>query len=181
MIKSPPIPADGRILFFRRDRASFEFLSNFYPCPIKLDGETWPSVEHFFQAGKSHDPAYRREILIAPTAAKAKQLGAHPSSAYHARNSWFTRFHATPRSDWFVVNVDVMRQAIGAKYAQNADLKTLLLRTCPAQIIEDSPYDSFWGTGKNGTGLNWAGQITMETRQRLANDLSLQPAKILNP
>ncbi|HET8680011.1 MAG TPA: hypothetical protein VFM39_07795 [bacterium] len=36
------ILADNRILYFRRDRETFEFLSHFYPAPTLLDGQTWP-------------------------------------------------------------------------------------------------------------------------------------------
>jgi len=56
------IPPDGRILYFARDRADFVFLSHFYPSPILLDGEIWPTVEHYYQAQKSDDPAYRDAI-----------------------------------------------------------------------------------------------------------------------
>ena len=54
------IPADNRILYFARDRGMFGFLSHFHPAPILLDGEVWPTVEHYYQAQKSFDPAYRQ-------------------------------------------------------------------------------------------------------------------------
>jgi N-glycosidase YbiA len=54
------IPADNRILYFTRDREIFRFLSHFHPAPIVLDGETWPTVEHYYQAQKSAEPAYRQ-------------------------------------------------------------------------------------------------------------------------
>jgi predicted NAD-dependent protein-ADP-ribosyltransferase YbiA (DUF1768 family) len=53
------VPADGRILYFARDCAAFGFLSHFYSSPIELDGETWPTVEHYYQAQRSDHPAYR--------------------------------------------------------------------------------------------------------------------------
>jgi predicted NAD-dependent protein-ADP-ribosyltransferase YbiA (DUF1768 family) len=34
-------------------------------------------------------------------------------------------------------------------------------------LIEDSPFDAFWGTGRDGDGLNWAGRILMEIRRKL--------------
>ena len=32
------------------------FLSNFHPAPVVLDGVTYPSVEHAFQAAKTESP-----------------------------------------------------------------------------------------------------------------------------
>jgi predicted NAD-dependent protein-ADP-ribosyltransferase YbiA (DUF1768 family) len=58
------VPPDGRILYFARDRAAFGFLSHFHPSPIALDGETWPTVEHFYQAQKSDDPRKARGSVI---------------------------------------------------------------------------------------------------------------------
>lgn len=63
------IPADNRILYFRRDREMFEFLSHFYLAPILLDGDTWPTVEHYlggaYPHGNPSGPAIWRS-LIAP-------------------------------------------------------------------------------------------------------------------
>jgi hypothetical protein len=39
MVEAAPIPADGRIRCFSRDREAFGFLSHFHPSPIDLDGE----------------------------------------------------------------------------------------------------------------------------------------------
>jgi predicted NAD-dependent protein-ADP-ribosyltransferase YbiA (DUF1768 family) len=59
------IPPDGRILYFARDRAAFGFLSHFYRSPIFLDGESWATVEHYYQAQKSSDLDYRNAIRAA--------------------------------------------------------------------------------------------------------------------
>ncbi len=56
------IPDDGRILFFRRDRAVFGFHSHFWPAAFLFDGESWPTVEHYYQFQKSFDPVYRDAI-----------------------------------------------------------------------------------------------------------------------
>jgi hypothetical protein len=57
-----PVPADNRILYFERERDSFRYFSHFHPSPIELDGETWPTAEHYYQAQRSDDPAYRQAI-----------------------------------------------------------------------------------------------------------------------
>lgn len=33
----------------------YEFLSNFYPAPVTLDGVVYPTVENAFQAAKTGD------------------------------------------------------------------------------------------------------------------------------
>lgn len=38
---------------------SARFLSNFWPVPILVEGRTFPSVEHAYQAMKSDNPLYR--------------------------------------------------------------------------------------------------------------------------
>jgi exodeoxyribonuclease III len=41
-----------------------------------------------------------------------------------------------------------------------------LLDTRDAVLIEDSPYDDYWGTGPDGQGLNWAGRVLMDIRTK---------------
>ena len=58
----PSIPVDNKVLFFKRDRHDFGFLSNFYICSLEIDGEIWPHVEAYYQAQKSGNPEYHKEI-----------------------------------------------------------------------------------------------------------------------
>jgi predicted NAD-dependent protein-ADP-ribosyltransferase YbiA (DUF1768 family) len=50
---------------------------------------------------------------------------------------------------------------------QNGDLSSLLLATGDAELVEDSPFEPFWGIGPDGRGLNWAGRVLMEVRELL--------------
>jgi ribA/ribD-fused uncharacterized protein len=159
--------ADGRIMYFARDREQFGFLSHFYPAPVEIDGEQWPTVEHFYQAQKSFDLAYRAAIRAAETPAAAKRLAARSDPKRPgARRSWFAEFDQQPRPDWHDVKLDIMRCADLAKFTQNSELRDRLLATGTAELIEDSPFDSYWGIGRDGTGLNWAGRVLMEIRHR---------------
>jgi ribA/ribD-fused uncharacterized protein len=164
-----PIPQDNRILYFQRDREQFGFFSHFHPSPIVLDGETWPTVEHYFQSQRSEDPAYRQAIRKEESPGKVKHLSksADDTTRGGKRFSWFHRNHARPRADWAEVKLNVMRLADRAKFTQNPDLAALLLATGDSELIEDSPWDAFWGTGPDGNGLNWAGKILMEIRPLL--------------
>jgi ribA/ribD-fused uncharacterized protein len=165
------VPPDGRILYFERDRAAFGFLSHFHPSPIVLDGETWPTVEHYYQAQKSDHSAYRDAIRHAVSPGIAKRLAAPPDAPRRvSQQSWFRKNAALPRADWHEVKLDIMRRGDGAKFAQNPDLRALLLATGTAELIEDSPFEPFWGIGRDGSGLNWAGRVLIEVRERLRSD-----------
>ncbi|MBV8888843.1 MAG: NADAR family protein [Alphaproteobacteria bacterium] len=162
------IPDDNCILYFGRDRDAFRFLSHFWPAPITLDGESWPTVEHYYQAQKSDNHGYRQAIRAALTPGQAKRLAAPPGAPRRvSHHSWFRAHGREPRVDWDAVKLDVMRRADHAKFAQNPDLAELLLATADAELIEDSPSDRFWGTGRDGQGLNWAGRVLMEVRDSL--------------
>lgn len=163
-----PIPPDNRILYYRRDREIFGFLSHFHPCPIHIDGESWPTVEHFYQAQKSPSNAYRMAIRAAEHPGHVKRLSAPPNSkARLSKGSWFVKNGKEPRSDWQDVRLDVMRRGDCAKFTQNSELTSMLLATGDAELIEDSQSDAFWGIGKDGNGANWGGRILMELRAEL--------------
>lgn len=165
---NPRFPVDGRIQYFGRDREAFGFLSHFHPVEIELDGERWPTVEHFYQAQKSADPEYRQAIRAAESPGIAKRLAAPPDAPRKVSSqSWFRRTGNLPRGDWHEVKLDLMRRADWAKFHQNPALGRLLLATGDAVLIEDSPFEPFWGIGQDGHGLNWAGRVLMEVRQRL--------------
>lgn len=170
------VPPDNRILYFGRDRDRFRFLSHFYARPINLDGEDWTTVEHYYQAQKSTNPAYKAAIRAAVHPGLAKRLAAPPSAPRRiSQNSWFRKNGEEPRADWHDVKLDIMRRADFAKYTQNADLAALLLATGEAELVEDSPGEPFWGTGTDGAGCNWAGRILMEVRARLGPVSSTDP------
>lgn len=164
----PTVPADNRILYFDRDAAAFGFLSHFHPAPVLLDGETWPTVEHYYQSRKSSDPAYVQAIREAVTPGRAKRLAAPPDAPRKVSGqSWFRRNGQLPRPDWHAAKLDIMRAADVAKFTQHPALAAQLLATGNAELVEDSASEPFWGIGPDGHGLNWAGRVLMEVRDRL--------------
>jgi ribA/ribD-fused uncharacterized protein len=131
----------------------FGEFSNFAEFPIVLDGETWPTSEHYFQAQKFDDKAYRRTIRVAKTPMVAARLGRDRGKRL--------------RRDWESVKVGVMRRAVLAKFEQHEDLRTLLLSTGDATIVEHTENDAYWGDGGDGSGKNMLGRILMEVREEL--------------
>lgn len=138
------------IRFYHPDRP-YGWLSNFYPSPILLNGELWPTVEHYFQAAKVNDSALRDKIRYASTPAETKRLA---------------RLAPLP-SDWLDARVHFMTIAVREKFLQCTALRELLLDTDDRPLIEAAPRDSFWGEGRDGTGQNMLGQLLEQTRARL--------------
>lgn len=139
------------IRFFKRNQP-FSDLSNFAPAEFEVDGVRWPTAEHYFQAQKFDDPAYRERIRIAHTPREAKVLG---------------QTRKVPiRSDWENVKETIMKRALQLKF-QDARLRSLLLSTKNRPLIEDSPYDRYWGIGADGKGRNRLGILLMEVRDEL--------------
>ena len=62
---------DGKITRFQ---GKYSFLSNFYACVITLEGVDYSTVEHAFQAAKTHDLEERYQVQIADSPGKAKRL-----------------------------------------------------------------------------------------------------------
>ena len=161
---------DGKILFYERDQEEYGFLSNFHQASFDLDGQTWPTVEHYYMAMKSENPKYQQEILAAHSPGKAKRLGDSKIGQDNwAKQSLFrtNRGGYQLKPNWDKDKVDVMYRAVKAKFSQNSDLKIALLETGNKELIEDSPSDNFWGAGSSGTGRNELGKILMKVRAEL--------------
>ncbi len=60
--------------FYLKSDAFGEF-SNFAAFPIDVDGERWPTSEHYFQAQKFENEAYCQKIREAPSPMQAARLG----------------------------------------------------------------------------------------------------------
>ena len=142
------------IRFFSKQERWYEF-SNFYPSTFVADGERWPTVEHYFHAQKfprDEDAAHRRRIREAGSPQQAKALGQSRT--------------ATIRPDWDQVRDEVMLGALRLKFADPA-LRELLLGTGKRELIEASPYDRYWGEGRDGKGKNRMGKLLMQLRDEL--------------
>jgi ribA/ribD-fused uncharacterized protein len=74
------------------------------------------------------------------------------------------------RRDWEDVKDDVMREALRAKFTQHENLRSLLLGTGNAEIIEHTSNDAYWGDGADGSGKNMLGKLLMELRAELRNE-----------
>lgn len=143
------------IKFYSTADAYGEF-SNFAAYPIEIGKKRWPTSEHFFQAMKFKDIADQEEIRNANSPMLAARMGRDRKRAL--------------RRDWESAKVNVMREAVTAKFTQHEELKTLLLETGDAKLIEHTTNDDYWGDGGDGKGKNMLGQILMDVRARLREE-----------
>ena len=70
------------------------------------------------------------------------------------------------RPDWEEVKDSVMLHALRAKFDQHPDLATMLLGTGSCKLVEDSPYDPYWG-GRPPGSKNRLGELLMRVRDEL--------------
>ncbi len=142
----------NQIRFYRLNEPYGEF-SNFSPHPIDLNGRVWPTSEHYFQAQKFAGTEHEEAIRLAKSPMSAARMG---------------RSRQRPlRGDWNSVKDEIMREALEAKFNQHPALRSMLLNTRDAELIEHTKNDSYWGDGGDGSGKNRLGQLLMELRARL--------------
>jgi len=148
-----------RIDFFD-ETPEADFLSNFYPSPIRLDlgyGQVqYATGEHAYQAAKAKDEKTHLEIA----------LSADPGISKHLGNT------CDIREDWEQVKVEIMRKVIAAKFPFDKDnaLSLRLVNTGTAVLIEGTNWnDKVWGVAYNNQrhiieGRNLLGVLLMERR-----------------
>jgi N-glycosidase YbiA len=125
--------------------------SNFAPYPVRVDGKTWPTSEHYFQAQKFEDSKHQEAIRKTRSPMIAARMG---------------RDRKKPlRRDWESIKVAIMRKAVRAKFEQHEDIRQILLSTGDARLVEHTENDSYWGDGGDGSGKNMLGRILMEVRE----------------
>lgn len=164
------------IKFYKKGQPYYEF-SNYFPCDIIIDDIQWKSTEHYYQAMK-YPSEYADIIRMANTPNKARILANRKKL-----RGWETKWKIykngklltniieeykdiQPFPDYEERRIDVMKKALQAKFAIPV-FRRLLQSTENKLIIEDSPNDTFWGIGQNGTGQNNLGKLIMEIRDNL--------------
>ena len=141
------------LISFYNTGEAYGCFSNFSRHPVYILNKMWPTTEHFFQAMKFEGTEHEDEIREAATPAIAAKLGRDRSKPL--------------REDWEGIKDWVMRLAVKEKFTQHAELRSILLSTGDAELVEHTKNDSYWGDGGDGSGKNMLGKILMEIRERL--------------
>ena len=144
----------------------YGFFSNFSPHSIFIDGEAWPTAEHFFQAGKFGDESIRNKIRSVESPMKAASAGRDENNNI--------------RGDWEEIKERIMLKALLAKFLQYPELRAELLRTKGCRIIEHTGNDRYWGNAGDDSGKNRMGELLMTVRN-IIDDISSDPDIVLPP
>lgn len=140
-------------IYFYKIKDEYGCFSNFAHYGFELDGKWWMTSEHYFQAQKFCGTEYEETIRLLDNPMKAAEMG---------RNR-----NLPLREDWEQVKDDIMRRAVCAKFAQNKEIRDILISTGKETIIEKTTNDYYWGCGQDGSGKNMLGIILMEIREKL--------------
>lgn len=139
-----------QVVIINSFKGSYRYLSNFSESPVILDGVTYPTVEHAFQAAKTFDPLNRLLICSLVSATEAKTAG---------------RMVAL-REDWDEIRLQVMEDLLRQKFAEPV-LQAKLVGTGPHELVEGNTWgDTYWGVC-NGKGENHLGKLLMKIRADL--------------
>jgi N-glycosidase YbiA len=144
------------VIHFYSTRGEYGAFCNFAAYRVHLKDKAWSTSEHYFQAQKFAGTPHEEQVRLAKTPAIAAELG---------------RSRKLPlRKDWESVKLGIMREVVEAKFRQHAELRTLLLSTGDAELVEHTDRDAYWGDGGDGSGHNHLGHILMAVREALRDD-----------
>mgnify|MGYP002634293050 CR=1 FL=1 len=141
-------------------------LSQWFEAPFIIDGEDYPTAEHYMMASKAAlfgDDALLETILDSETPGEAKALGRKVRGFDHGV--------------WEAHRIEIVVAGNVAKFSQNPGLLSFLLNTRERVLVEASPKDRIWGIGlsehdedayqpQQWRGLNLLGFALMEARFR---------------
>ncbi len=135
-------------------RGKYDFLSNMYEIQLVIDGETYRSVENYFQAMKSDSPGTRR-CIAAANPISSKMMG---------RRVKLTK-------DWNIKKIGVMEKALTVKF-NDPLMRQKLIATAGMKLVEGNTWnDTFWGM-YNGKGMNVLGCMLMRIRDKIISELT---------
>lgn len=141
--------------------------SQWWPAPTTIDGQLYPTAEHYMMAEKARlfgDEQARARVLAAQQPADVKRAG--------------RTVRGFVERDWEDARERIIRAGSLAKFSQHPDLGAFLLQTGTKVLVEASPTDRIWGIGRAADdpaardplawrGLNLLGFILMDVRAAL--------------
>lgn len=150
---TPATPYNEEILDFYSVRDLYGEFSNFALFPLVIDGVTWPTSEHYYQAHKYTDPVLMEKVRAAKTPMEAALMGRDPN--------------IPKREDWDTYKDIAMEKAVRAKFSQYEILRILLISTGTSFMYEHTKNDCYWGDCGDRTGKNKLGLLLMQLRSEL--------------
>ena len=155
------------VIGFYGTQGKYGGFSNFYKADFVVNGQPFSCTEQYIMYQKAKlfgDMEIAERILTLINPVDMKRLGRQVKNY---------------KDDWWEVNrFELCKIGIWAKFAQNDNLKNLLIETGNMIIAECSPYDRIWGIGlsinhpdvqnpERWRGRNVLGDILMDVRREL--------------
>ncbi len=143
---------DQAVYFFS---SPFDALNNWSAHAVEAYDRVFHTLEHAYHFKKfaDHHPHIANQIHTAPSPWAAMRIAKEHRDKV--------------RDDWHEIKVAVMEELVRKKLAQNADVADVLRKTGKRKIVENSPWDDFWGAGPDDDGKNMVGVIWMKVRDDL--------------
>lgn len=150
----------SKAIYFYSANEKFGGFSNFAAFGIDINGQYYSTIEHYFQSEKFINPQYSERIRNAKTPKEASDLG--KSREFKIRD------------DWDDVKDGIMFKGLIKKFDTHQQLKDMLIFTGNSLLVENSPYDRYWGIGKNGDGYNKLGVFLMRIREMARKSIPIE-------
>jgi len=132
----------------------FMDLSPFSAHQIEIWGETFPTVEHAYQASRIKSGPERDAIKSAKSPMDAWREG--------------QKFKNNPSLQVENFNKDaVVEELFRAKLVQHGNIASILKESGSRDLLKVYDTDYYWGTGADGSGENRMGKIWMKLRAEL--------------
>lgn len=147
---------NNKVIYFNRHEGQYPQFSNFFPCFIKWKGKVYRCSEAIYCAESCKYPE-DAEKFTTLTGKQSKELIKKLQQ----------------KDDWNDIKVPIMYKIVWEKFSQNTYLKTILLSTGDAKLVESVIWhDNFWGdcTCPKCTsikGQNYLGKILMRVRKSI--------------
>jgi ribA/ribD-fused uncharacterized protein len=156
-----------KFTFFWRSQSPF---SQWHPARFLIDGVEFNCAEQYMMYGKAKlfaDEEMALKIQKSKTPIQQKTLG--------------RKVRHFDEKIWESNCKRIVYDGNYAKFAQNEELKRILIGTKGTTLVEASPMDRIWGVGlaeedprikdkKSWRGKNWLGEILTQVRENLLND-----------
>ena len=150
---APPAPIPPKLTRKITFKGHQHPLSNFFPCIVDLYDKQFCNAEAAYQYRKALEYSaweLAEEILDTSRAVDAKRLG--------------DKLPTDQR--WWDIRESIMMEVVSQKAKQCAEFRNTLTASEGNTLIEDTVHE-FWGTGRQGNGLNKLGQLLMILRTNL--------------
>jgi ribA/ribD-fused uncharacterized protein len=130
-------------------------LSNFYETPVYLNFKMQKAPVRFRNAETAYHCLKQKPLLTWRETSPFKNL--------RAKEARLLGKTIEIRPDWEEVKDRYMCKVLNAKFRNDLMLE-YLLSTEERKLVHFAPWDSYWGTGRDGKGQNKLGLMLMEIR-----------------